>query len=292
MAFNLPRQIEAKSLCILFLILVFGLDLLVLDSSLASEHPSTSFNTLAGNFRISASDVKHGELQLQMMLRDRPKMSGTVGVGDPIWKWTVMQFAGAGIGNRIYWENKQTESGLFAENHSGLGGDHFSIRVKSIDSYDYQATGEDQWAAAIYELLNIRNDNAFNQISDHLPKQEWVRQFARLEYSALVSLRHFYNIVWIPCMSKRGIVSSSRYWRTDLPATYDEWVKSGGAKGCIDYWSKCNPRRSTGKKLLPQKKKGQRRRLSKGLVPPCVTCHLPGSYASIDSDHRLHNFII
>lgn len=69
----------------------------------ASPAATTSFPQ---NFPVTNADLVHGDRQLRQMLKDRPNMVKWVKPGDSIWRWTVRQFAGEGLGQRINWSNE------------------------------------------------------------------------------------------------------------------------------------------------------------------------------------------
>ena len=114
--------------------------------------------------RLGKEDLLHGKKQVVLMLHDRPEMAKYVTIGDPVWNWTVDQFAGTGICERIYWGRCSSGHSRSSTNHYSPNWRKCSIRVGKTDENGVLMNGETQWMLAVGELLNIRHGPEFSEI--------------------------------------------------------------------------------------------------------------------------------
>lgn len=194
-------------------------------------------------YKTTAADRNHGEVQVTQMMKDRPALKTLIYRGDPIWNWLVQQFAGEGIGCRIYWEKQPPENGAVAENRYKGARAQVAIRFKTDES-GRKVDPESQCICPIYELMNIRNGSAFDELcarsdAGKISKKEWVAKNTLLEYKALLATRLFYYSLWLPTMRSRKIETNRYSWRVDLPLNYSEWIDSKDAKFFVQYWGAC-----------------------------------------------------
>jgi hypothetical protein len=197
---------------------------------------------------LSKSDLKFGSKQMKRMLRDRPQMRALVETDDALWQWTAGQFAGKYSGRRYRWMKKTTHEG----HEKSVAWHDYSMQKKcgwiSVDKSrgdGLVAAPEQMWAGVIYELLNTRNDAAFQQaLSDALnhkiSKQEYIDRCTKLEYNAVKALTHFYEATWKARLGKTGYQSCSAYWFPDVPSTYESWIEklSKANPAYFDYYDK------------------------------------------------------
>ncbi len=204
-------------------------------------------------FPVSVVDLRHGEMQLVHLLQDRPRMKGFVRRGDPVWSWTIRQFAGEGLGTRIYWNGQDPElpqqylaQSVYPNEFNPKG----CIRLREEDENRRPLSGEQMWALVLFELHNIRNANLLAKINSaarlgELSKDEFISYNTRLEYSAACELKSFYTGHWLPNLEKLHLQSEDSYWyMTKLPETYEKWImrfknKSGYPYDCFgDFYEK------------------------------------------------------
>lgn len=194
-------------------------------------------------FVISKSDLDHGRKQVEKVLQDRPGMGKYIAREDTVYRWLVEQFAGEGIGERIYWSNETPTHGAAGQNHPPENGGAAKVLVRKQDLN----MKEVECAALIYELLNIRNGREFNKLFRRFLtakpvkpnpqlREEFVLRASMLEYNTLVSTKSFYSLVWLPSLKARHIESDSWSWRTTIPSSFSEWRKSDDAKTFLKYW--------------------------------------------------------
>jgi hypothetical protein len=183
---------------------------------------------------LSADDLKHGEQQTELMVRDRPKLVEFVSKGDPIWNWVVRQFAGEGIGTRIYWNNSEQlskPSEYLADNTFPTKYRSGFIRLKSQDELGHPICGEQLWAAAIFELNNIQSGAAFKKIyldavasGSKISKEDYITQNTMLEFQAMRKTALFYRNIVQPCARKKGEKAHDQYWSAHEPENYRAWI--------------------------------------------------------------------
>lgn len=189
-------------------------------------------------YAISKEDIAFGESQVKQMIIDRPQMGILVQPGDQVWKWTVRQFAGEYTNSRYCWKNQpgfkpktRIPRGRF-ELDAWHGTPHKGqlgwITIESSNQFEPRQ-GEYMWAGVVYELLNIRNDNAFRNIwkraaSGTCTKADFVRETTQLEYNSLRVLKLFFDNYWEPNLSKSQYRPIPRIWHDQLPSSYEQWI--------------------------------------------------------------------
>lgn len=219
---------------------------LSIQISLVSMAPALS-STWSKVYSISQNDLKHGELQFRKMMHDRPAMAGIVQPGDTIYTWFTRQFAGQGVGYRIYWNRENPQNGAFAENHYAIGrARRGCIRLKLVDSTISNIDRERLWAAATYELFNIRNGETFKKawndaLESRISMEEWIAICTKCEFEALGETKRFFKEVWSSTLIDKNFAKNLVDWRTSLPERYEDWIKSKDAEGYVEYWRSCFP---------------------------------------------------
>jgi hypothetical protein len=210
------------------------------------------------NFRaLSSEKIEHGKIQLRNMLRDRPRMATCVSVGDPVWNWTVSQFAGKELGCKIYWESHQPDIPAPGANHYPVGKLPGSIRIANYDIDGSALDGETQWVTAVYELHNIRNGPGFKKAYELaqrglITKHEWVELNTRLEFNSLLATKNFFLTVWAPNARNNRFPATEWYWGVFLPSTYESWKTHISAKPYLRYWANAYPSRRRQKSIRQQ----------------------------------------
>jgi hypothetical protein len=206
--------------------------ILLLTFNCASAHGGATAKNGSGESKLSQSDIDFGQLQVENMVRDRPKMAAIIGKHSPVWNWVVRQFAGEVTGRRYLWRNhpelkdphKHLASHFHSPDETGW------ITVQEIDEDGYAVGGEQAWAMAIYELLNTRNDPSFEEltakaIQGKLSKDDYSRKSAELEFASSKELSLFYRNVWVAQVGATPTDQRQKYWYVDFPESYDEWKR-------------------------------------------------------------------
>ena len=187
-------------------------------------------------YPVSKDDLAFGEVQVAKMVADRPSMGRSVDENSPVWAWCVRRFAGSGTGHRISWDPAPVESQGYDAEHDGPTGEHgAAIRVSKHvrDSYDSRQrwlTGHQLWAAAVFELNNSCHDPEFDAVWDEaldgkLDKKTFVELNTRLEFAAEEETYLFFQHVWMPWATAKGIENRSETdWGQDSASGYDVWM--------------------------------------------------------------------
>jgi hypothetical protein len=194
--------------------------------------------------RQKSEDLRFGEEQVRAMMHDRPEMSRCVSEGDALWKWAARQFAGEGVGTRVYWEKTEppdikypaahwhTYSRPYSENPlyfhrpyiEGFG----LVRIHSV-KHDFPGSCEVLWACAVYELNNIQNTPGFQKVSEDahagkLTKEQFVRGYANLEWEAAHKTALFYRRMWLPQSMRKNEATHPSWWQVGTPITFEAWM--------------------------------------------------------------------
>ncbi len=144
-------------------------------------------------FPPTAADLKHGELQVERMVRNRPcHVASGVRRDSPVWRWCVRHFAGASSGKRIYWDGATPVDSL-AEHRPAIGRRNAVIRVSGAadcgDIKDVSAGCSALWGRVVFELNNVDEDPGcaalrLRAFHGKITREQFVRGFAYHEYLA------------------------------------------------------------------------------------------------------------
>lgn len=191
---------------------------------------NTLVKLLRPPYQLSSQHLAHGKKQLQQLLLDRPSMQQLVSLKDPIAEWVILQLAGANTKTLIYWQDSASRnfpipSGVNAVHAYPTNKTEARVWVRP------SSNAEQQWAGLIYELHNIQNGPAFEQIEQDAlhfkcTKEEYIMRYARLEYQAAQATAQFYKEVWKPFCKSKKRSTIPQYWFYYLPSTFEEWIVS------------------------------------------------------------------
>lgn len=181
-------------------------------------------------YQLSAQNLAHGKKQLQQILQDRPSMQSLIQPDDPIAQWVVLQLAGVSIKNPIHWQAQADRSFPIP---AGVNAVHAYPTSKTEARVWVAANveAEQQWAGLVYELHNIQNGPAFQQIEEdakyfRCTQEEYIMRYAQLEYQAAQATAQFYKDIWKPFCQSQGRSTVAQYWFYYLPPTFEEWAAS------------------------------------------------------------------
>lgn len=196
-------------------------------------------------FPISKADIQHGKEQFAQLKKDRPEMAGYVEAGDGAYNSLVRQFAGEGVGYRIFWKNESPQNGADGENHYDEHPPRGLVRVKrqNKDAYD---KAEAQWSTLVYEVINIRTTPSFQKawtdaLAKRINKEEWMRICCSLEFRTMKRAKSFYREVWVPRKNFRRSHFQERLWNGDIGESFENWFASAESKPYIEFWSAHSP---------------------------------------------------
>ena len=214
---------------------------------------------------LSDSALRHGNQQVQNMLKDRPAMSKYItkdGVEkyitekDSVWQWAARKFAGEDLDNTIDWNPDPPEkaAGMDADHRIPWENRRGFIRVREEYSTGQLKGGrrsfEDLWASACFELLNISDakntERLFQEaLRGKLSKEEYIDRNIEREFEVEQELKQFYRNIWVVWANKNNfsIDPKSRFQNIMLkfPHSYDVFkkkiYKSKSYKSYLDYWN-------------------------------------------------------
>jgi len=181
---------------------------------------------------LTASNLQDGEMQLQRMLEDRPKMAQHIAKGDALWNWAVRQFAGDF--RQIVWSSQPPDR---LECESECSSDDVpAISVRATWTHGAKNSEKksfsELWACAIFEIFNARNNKRFQElrreaVAGKLSRDEYVRGFLAAERSTAILQHDFFEQFWKPYCRLNGILAcdldESRWWHRE-PMPVDEFV--------------------------------------------------------------------
>jgi hypothetical protein len=182
---------------------------------------------------LSAADLAFGEKQVERMVNDRPEMKRYVGKEDAVWQFCARGFAGETCGKHVNWDSGLPAGTYRAQHRGPYRGENGAIRIREIYA-DGHMKGEplpceELWAGAIFELENIRNTLAFDDLYKRafnrgIGREEFIRESTRLEHAALLRAAKDYVKLWKAMADDKSIPTSGHYWNTHIPADYDKWI--------------------------------------------------------------------
>ncbi|HEY0075720.1 MAG TPA: hypothetical protein VGB77_16590 [Abditibacteriaceae bacterium] len=187
-------------------------------------------------FPITAEDLRHGETQVDQMMRDRPLMSTWVKKGDVIYNWVARRFAGESVGQRVYWlSDFQTDypPSLDAYNTLPWHGSPGSISIREVyaagEKKGQKIKSEELWSCAVFELFNISNWDGFKAVDEEaiagkLSKAEYIERSTRLEFFTAINTHGFYLKLWQPWAKQSGATSQEYLWHGYTPNTHQEFI--------------------------------------------------------------------
>lgn len=199
------------------------------------------------NRKLSYDDLEYGQLQVELMLKDRPNMAYYINddgekklltLDDSIYQWAIRKFAGEDLNTTIDWNPQAPAEGY------AIDADHMSpteksrgyIRVnlvyRSGENRDQPKNFQDLWENAFFELHNIGMAKKFKEVTDNayagkLNKEEYIKGITLIEYSAVKKLQDFYRKVFAPWLVKNNlsIDQKSHFAGLMFFNTYDNWIK-------------------------------------------------------------------
>jgi len=148
--------------------------------------------------KLTADDLRHGERQVEQMLKDRPAMAAFGEKAATLRQWAMRKFAGEDLGKKIIWDASTPESESSAENIPPSEGKPGRIRLRARQRSWWVSNDdrvcEDLWSDAVFELYNVTNGERFGQLerdasAGKLSKQEFATRAVTIESRAAEKLR-------------------------------------------------------------------------------------------------------
>lgn len=258
---------------------------------------------------ISAERIAHGHRQVENMLKDRFRMSAyltddgpkLLNKSDPIYSWCVRKFAGEDTGVPIFWD-KTLPKQADAEHDPPTTDRLAAIRIRpEIGPMMGKFLGRRKdfellWCEAIFELNNCAGFKQFNKIESDahrskITRDQYIRQMAQVEFTALNKTRKFFEEVWVPWALKNKLRPTYQAELLIWDRSYSDfdswiegytdkknypWVPYGGYYDSIrDYVKKHGPYTAPVNNSLPYWKAIQRKITNQRKVKELLDKNLP-----------------
>ena len=189
----------------------------------------------ANRRQLTESDLERGKSELRRMLRDRPEMARDLTEEDELFQWAVRKFAGEDVAKGIHWlpsDHSQLSDGLSRGGIHGWPGEVFIRDCHGQVSYMPPGTPksfEELWSCLAFEVHNVQDYDTSARISvqaivGEISRHDYVLGKARKEYATCLRTRLFYLEVYEPWARSRNIATDARFWRLDIPHTFEKWI--------------------------------------------------------------------
>jgi hypothetical protein len=146
-----------------------------------------------------------GDRQISQLLDDRPAMKGILDSEHFVYKWVVQQFSAGDSKKRVYWEDREPVGGREAENQPTLDYAPPFIRITRSD----KISGRDKWLMLVFELHNLKNAKAFEElekraVSGEIDRDKFSNECLELEFKAMVQTQIFFKRNPVPGVSAKA----------------------------------------------------------------------------------------
>lgn len=126
-------------------------------------------------------------------------MAGVLSDDDPVMEWIIDSFNGDRIGQRVFWNANSPQSGSSAEHGSPYRGYPAYISL----SGGAETTPVDKWASVVYELFNLENTHAFEELGGRAMAGEvdgeiYALECLKLEFVAVAKTKEFFEKHTLP----------------------------------------------------------------------------------------------
>lgn len=169
---------------------------------------------------LSPDRQKHGRLQVERMLHDRPAMNRYGAKADFLRRWAEAKFAGEDFGEPIDWDSSPP---LHSDAEHLAPDGHNNAAIMIEEQYTegphrgQPRSFEEIWAGAVFELYNVsfaRDFIRFHEDAEQgkLTKEEFVGGILKLELLAAQQTRAFYVNRFLPFAAKKKLKTDPTLW--------------------------------------------------------------------------------
>lgn len=179
------------------------------------------------SFRMEAIQLEAAQRELKKMLESRPELKFNTPALELLEQWLILKFAGEDIGQAIYWQDSAHAGFQIPEKVNAVHA-YPTTKNKAMLWIKEGLPPEQMWACLIFELINICNGPAFQEIERaaikwQITKEEYVRRFTKLEFETAHKTRQFYLEVWQPMMQSQQLQCHAQYWFYYIPDKFEDW---------------------------------------------------------------------
>jgi tetratricopeptide (TPR) repeat protein len=171
------------------------------------------------NKALSPEALAHGQEQVRKMLHDRPAMAEGISEGNEIWTWAVRKFGGEDSGYFIDWDSTAPSPLYPSDAPLGHEGEHAAIRVRkeSLDASTRDASFEEMWVCAVFELHNAAAREQFLRSEKRategaIQRDDFILAWLDCEERTAQKTRATYLSVFLPWMREHDLDSNPHTW--------------------------------------------------------------------------------
>jgi hypothetical protein len=183
-----------------------------------------SVRTATGTVTIEA-DAEHGESQMELMLRDRPKMTFNQVRQSMLYLWCLEGFASTRASGKVWWRGRldgaQPKSGarVFRDPATSQLCIYVRATPSEIDSFD-----EEAWALLVFELTNARHFSRSMNITaearkGQLLKEDFVFQKISFELNTAREVRLVHSCIVEPVLASSKVKRVPTSWHHNRTLT-------------------------------------------------------------------------
>jgi tetratricopeptide (TPR) repeat protein/protein involved in polysaccharide export with SLBB domain len=178
---------------------------------------------------ITARALRHGQRQLAAMLKDRPTLAEHGKSAEPLYQWAIRKFAGEDLGEEIFWASAHLdwEGVNYPPSDEIPGCIMVAERHGSGKTTDERVSFDEMWNTVVFELYNITNAAAFEELDrqatkGELSRSQYVAKTMKIESRAAEKTRSFYIHVYLPWAMQHRVATYSPSWHTGTRADPSE----------------------------------------------------------------------
>lgn len=170
--------------------------------------------------KLAEERLRHGRLQVERMLSDRPAMNQYGGETDFLRRWAERKFAGEDFGSPIDWDPTpplHSDAEHLAPDEDSNAAILIEGRYHAGQNRGKQRSFEELWAGAVYELHNVAFAREFVRLHEKaekgtITKEDFVGGILKHELSAAQQTRAFYLHVFLPWLAKKKLPTDPTLW--------------------------------------------------------------------------------
>ena len=169
---------------------------------------------------LSAAAIKHGEQQVEAMLRDRPPMAEYGDEAAFLRKWAARKFAGEDVGETVDWDPQpptDSDAEHIAPTAENRGRIMVDLNYQQGPQRGKPRTFEELWSRAAFELHNIGLAKQFVRLHDEaqrgkIAKRQFVFEMWQHEEQTMQLSRAFYLNQFLPFVVKQQLKTNPDLW--------------------------------------------------------------------------------
>lgn len=180
---------------------------------------------------LKESDLAHGRLQVERMLRDRPVMRNLVQEDDELYRWAVRQYAGERLGCPIDWNPADGQESICRFSSQRRRGEicisKFSeSKEKDPEPKPFDGLWGDFFIQTQYiETRRDRPQLMFLVAKGQVSRADFIRRNAELDFAAAQRTREVVLTVWKSWSEGKLLKPYLVEYYEKLPVNFEEWLR-------------------------------------------------------------------